>query len=60
MIYCFKEIIGKLMGYVIYLIYKELKSDLEVKFDKIVDNVDNVIYFMRNIVFEDMRKIRWF
>lgn len=54
MIYCFKENIGKLMGYVIYLIYKEFKSDLEVKFDKIVDNVDNVIYFMRNIVFEDM------
>lgn len=60
MIYCFKENIGKLIGYVIYFVYKEFKSELEVNFDKIVDNVDNVMYFMRNIVFEDMRKMCWF
>ncbi|XP_068673513.1 polycystin-1-like [Montipora foliosa] len=60
MIHRLKENIGKSMGHAIHPIYKEPKSDLEVKFDKIVDNADNAIHFMRNIAFEDMRKTRWF
>ena len=60
MIHRLKETIGKSMGHAIHPIYKEPKSDLEVKFDKIVDNADNAIHFMRNIAFEDMRKTRWF
>ncbi|KAK2546861.1 Polycystic kidney disease protein 1-like 2, partial [Acropora cervicornis] len=60
MIHRLKENIGKSMGHAIHPIYKEPKSDLELKFDTIVGNADNAIHFMRNIAFEDMRKTRWF
>ena len=60
MIHRLKENIGKSMGHAIHPVYKEPKSDLELKFDKIVGNADNAIHFMRNIAFEDMRKTRWF
>ena len=60
MIHRLKENIGKSMGHAIHPIYKEPKSELELKFDTIVGNADNAIHFMRNIAFEDMRKTRWF
>ena len=60
MVHRLKKNIGKTVGHAIHPIYKEPKSDLELKFDKIVDDADNVIHFMRNITFEDFRKTRWF
>ena len=60
MIHRLKENIGKTMGHAIHPIYKEPKSELELNFDKIADNADNAMHFMRNIAFEDMRKTRWF
>ena len=60
MIHRLKENIGKTMGHAIHPVYKEPKSDLELNFDKIADNADNAMHFMRNIAFEDMRKTRWF
>ena len=60
MIHRLKENIGKSMGHAIHPIYKEPKSELELKFDTIVGDADNAIHFMRNIAFEDMRKTRWF
>lgn len=60
MVYWLKEVFGRIDGYVVLLVYKECKSKLEINLDKIVDDVDNVIYFMRNIVFEDMRVMWWF
>lgn len=60
MVHRLKENIGKTMGHAIHPIYKEPKSELEVNFDKISDNADNAMHFMRNIAFEDMRKTRWF
>ena len=60
MIHRLKENIGKSIGHAIHPVYKEPKSELEVNFDKIADNADNAMHFMRNIAFEDMRKTRWF
>ncbi len=60
MVHRLKENIGKSMGHAIHPVYKEPKSELEVNFDKIADNADNAMHFMRNIAFEDMRKTRWF
>lgn len=60
MIHRLKKNIGKTIGHAIHPVYKEPKSDLELKFDKIVDDADNVIHFMRNMTFEDFRKTRWF
>ena len=60
MIHRFKENIGKTIGHAIHPVYKEPKTDLELNFDKITDNADNAMHFMRNIAFEDMRKTRWF
>ena len=60
MIHRLKENIGKSIGHAIHPVYKEPKSELEVNFDKIEDNADNAMHFMRNIAFEDMRKTRWF
>ena len=60
MIHRLKENIGKSMGHAIHPVYKESKTELEANFDKIADNADNAMHFMRNIAFEDMRKTRWF
>ena len=60
MIHRLKKNIGKTIGHAIHPVYKEPKSDLELKFDKIVDDADNVMHFMRNMTFEDFRKTRWF
>ena len=60
MVHRLKENIGKSIGHAIHPVYKEPKSELEVNFDKIADNADNAMHFMRNIAFEDMRKTRWF
>lgn len=60
MVHRLKENIGRSMGHAIHPVYKEPKSELEVNFDKIADNADNAMHFMRNIAFEDMRKTRWF
>ena len=60
MIHRLKENIGKSMGHAIHPVYKEPKTELELNFDKIADNADNAMHFMRNIAFEDMRKTRWF
>ena len=60
MIHRLKKNIGKTIGHAIHPVYKEPKSDLELKFDKIVDDAENVIHFMRNMTFEDFRKTRWF
>ena len=60
MIHRLKENIGKSIGHAIHPVYKEPKSELEVNFDKIADNADNAMHFMRNVAFEDMRKTRWF
>lgn len=60
MVHRLKENIGRSIGHAIHPVYKEPKSELEVNFDKIADNADNAMHFMRNIAFEDMRKTRWF
>lgn len=60
MVHRLKENIGRSIGHAIHPVYKEPKSELEVSFDKIADNADNAMHFMRNIAFEDMRKTRWF
>lgn len=60
MIHRLKENIGKSIGHAIHPVYKEPKSELELNFDRIADDADNAMHFMRNIAFEDMRKTRWF
>ena len=60
MVHRLKENIGRSIGHAIHPVYKEPKSELEVNFDKIADNADNAMHFMRNLAFEDMRKTRWF
>ena len=60
MVHRLKENIGKTIGHAIRPIYKEPKSKLERDFDTIEENADNMMHFMRNVTFENMRQTKWF
>ena len=60
MVHRLKENIGKTIGHAIKPIYKEPKTKLEQDFDSIMENADNIMHFMRNVTFEDLRKTKWF
>ena len=60
MIHRFKEIMGRSISHAILPVYKEPKTELELNFDKIADKADNAMHSMRNVAFEDMRKMQWF
>ncbi|XP_048575351.1 uncharacterized protein LOC5511746 isoform X2 [Nematostella vectensis] len=60
MIHRLKENIGKTMGSGVMPVYKEPKSKLERDFDEIEEHADNIMHYMRNMAFENMRHTRWF
>lgn len=55
MLYIFKCIVGKQVGFVIKFNYKELKNQFELNLDSIEEILENVQYVLRNICMEDIR-----
>lgn len=55
MLYIFKCIVGKQVGFVIKFNYKELKNQFELNLDSIEEILENVQYDLRNICMEDIR-----
>ena len=60
MMHRLKEKIGKQVGAAIKPMYKEPRTKLEKDFDTIEETADNLVHFMRNIAFEDLRQTIWF
>lgn len=60
MFYIFKKIVGKQVGLVIKLFYKEFKNKFDFDMDSIEEMMENIQYVFRNICMDDIRYFIWF